>query len=163
MPQSAEKRRANYKKKKAKNAALKAAMKARDAKTLSTLRLVTAALKDRDIQARSEGSEDEISDAEVLALLQKMIKQRRESIKMFDEAGKTEAAAGEAEEIAVIERFLPKALSDDETKEAIAALIEELQPTGMQDMGKIVGALKTRFAGQVDMAKAAPLVKQALA
>ena len=145
------------------NAALKTAMKARDAKTLSTLRLVAAALKDRDIQARSEGSEDEVSDEEILALLQKMIKQRRESIKMFEEAGKSEAAAGEEAEIDVIQRFLPKALSEEEIKAAIADLIEELQPTGMQDMGKIVGALKSRFAGQVDMATAAPLVKQALA
>ena len=144
------------------NAALKTAMKARDTKTLSTLRLVTAALKDKDIQARGEGNEDGTSEADVLALLQKMIKQRRESIKMFEEGGKAEAAANEQEEIDVIERFLPKALSEDETKAAIAALIEELQPAGMQDMGKVVGALKERYAGQLDMAKVAPLVKQAL-
>ena len=144
------------------NTALKEAMKARDTKTLSTLRLVTAALKDKDIQARTDGNDEGTTDADVLALLQKMIKQRRESIKMFEDAGKTEAAEGEAAEITVIERFLPQPLSEEETRAAIDGLIAELKPSGMQDMGKVVGALKERFAGQLDMSKVAPLVKAAL-
>ncbi len=145
------------------NSTLKTAMKARETKTVSTLRLVMAALKDQDIVARTEGQEDGLDDAAIMALLQKMIKQRRESIKMYEDADKAEAAAAEAEEIAIIERFLPQPLSPEETEAAIAALVEELGASGMQDMGKVVGALKERFVGRVDMAKAAPLVKAALA
>ncbi len=145
------------------NTTLKEAMKARETKTVSTLRLVMAALKDQDIVARTEGQEDGLDDPAIMALLQKMIKQRRESIKMYEDAGKSEAAASEAEEISIIERFLPQPLSEEETKDAIAALIEELDAEGMKDMGKVVGELKRRFVGRIDMGKAAPMVKAALA
>jgi uncharacterized protein YqeY len=143
------------------SAALKDAMKAQDKRRLSTLRLVTAALKDRDIEARGQGRE-RISDDEILALLQKMIKQRQESSTIYEQGGRQDLAAVEREEIDVIQAYLPKQLSEDETKAAIAAVIEATGAAGLRDMGKVMAELKARHTGSMDFAKASPWVKAAL-
>jgi hypothetical protein len=143
------------------SAALKDAMKAQDKRRLSTLRLVTAALKDRDIEARGQGRE-RITDDEILGLLQKMIKQRQESAAIYDQGGRPELAEAEREEIAIIQGYLPKQLSEDETKAAIAAVIAATGAGGLRDMGKVMAELKARHSGEMDFAKASPLVKAAL-
>jgi len=142
-------------------AALHAATKARDARRVSTLRLVSAAIKDRDIAARSAGQE-KASDAELLELLAKMIKQREESKKIYEDAGRTELAKQEGEEAAIIREFLPKQLSDDDMAKAIDAAIAEAGATSMRDMGKVMGVLKSRYAGQMDFGKASGTVKAKL-
>jgi len=141
--------------------ALHAATKARDARRVSTLRLVSAAIKDRDIAARSAGQE-KASDAELLELLAKMIKQREESKKIYEDAGRTELATQEGEEAAIIREFLPKQLSDDDMAKAIDAAIAEAGATSMRDMGKVMGVLKSRYAGQMDFGKASGTVKAKL-
>ena len=138
------------------------AMKSKDEKTTATLRLINAAIKDKDIDARSKGNMNGIDDAGVLSLLQTMIKQRRESIEMYQKGGRADLVAGEQGEIDVIQSFLPKQMSDDEIKNAIQALITELGATSIKDMGKIMGALKAKYAGQMDMGKASGLIKAAL-
>ena len=130
-------------------AALQAATKARDARRISTLRLVSAAIKDRDIAARSAGK-DQASDAELLELLSKMIKQRKESQKIYAEAGRTELAEQEDEEVSIIREFLPKQLSDADMVEAIDKAIAEVGAESVRDMGKVMGALKSQYAGQMD-------------
>jgi len=142
--------------------ALKSAMKDKDKCTTSTLRLVLAALKDRDIADRSKGNMDGLNDDGILSLLQSMIKQRRESIAMYEKGGRMELAQGEAEEIAVIERFLPAQMSDDELKAAVAAAIEETGAESIKEMGKVMGALKQKYAGQMDFSKAGTAVKERL-
>ena len=142
--------------------ALKSAMKDKDKCTTSTLRLVLAALKDRDIADRSKGNMDGLNDDGILSLLQSMIKQRRESITMYEKGGRMELAQGEAEEIAVIERFLPAQMSDDELKAAVAAAIEETGAESIKEMGKVMGALKQKYAGQMDFSKAGTAVKERL-
>ncbi|MDD9878622.1 MAG: GatB/YqeY domain-containing protein [Magnetovibrio sp.] len=144
------------------NDAYKTAMKEKQALAVSTLRLIQAAIKDRDIAARSKGNLDGIDDDELLGLLQSMIKQRRDSIEAYEKGGRMELAQQEAEEIAVIERFLPEQMSEDAVGEAVAALIEELEATSLKDMGKVMGALKERFAGQMDFGKASAAVKERL-
>jgi len=141
--------------------ALKEAMKAGDKPRLGAVRLIQAAIKDKDIEARGAGKEAATND-EILALLQKMIKQRQESATIYRENNRPELAANEEGEIAVIQSFLPKQLDETETKAAIAAAIAETGAAGMKDMGKVIAHLKERFAGQMDFGKASGLVKAAL-
>ena len=137
-------------------------MKARDQHKLSTLRLILAALKDRDIAARSNGQTDGVSDDEILQLLTKMVGQRRESIRLYEQGGRIDLAGREAEEIAIIETFLPRQLDDDEVEAAITEVIADVDAKGLKDMGPTMGALKERYAGRMDFAKAGKLVKQRL-
>lgn len=143
------------------NAALLAATKARDARRVSTLRLVSAAIKDRDIAARTAGK-DQATDAELLELLAKMIKQREESEKIYADAGRTELAQQEGEEVAIIREFLPKQLSDADMAKAIDEAIAETGAESVKDMGKVMAALKGRYAGQMDFGKASGAVKAKL-
>lgn len=145
------------------NEALKDAMRAKNSRGVATLRLILAALKDRDIAARTSGNQDGIDDAAILSMLQTMVKQRRESIIMYEQGGRVELAQQEKEEIDVIEAFLPRQLNEDDTREAIAALIAELGATGVKDMGKVMAELRGRFAGQMDFTKASALVREKLA
>jgi uncharacterized protein YqeY len=140
------------------NTALKDAMKAADKRRVSTLRLINAAIKDRDIEARGEGRSAP-SDDEVLGLLQKMIKQRQESLDIYDKAGRTDLATQEREEIAIISAYLPRQMSEAEAREAIAAVVKEIDAAGMKDMGKVMAVLKERHAGKMDFAKASGVVK----
>jgi len=139
-----------------------AAMKAGEKDKLGTIRMVLAKVKDRDIELRTASVLPE-DDAMVVELLQKMVKQRRESIAMYEQGGRPEMAAIEAAEIAVIETFLPQQMSEAETTAAIEAIKAELGATGMKDMGKVIAELKARHATQLDMGKASALVKAALA
>ena len=143
------------------NAALKEAIKAQDKRRMSTLRLITAAIKDRDIAARGQGR-DKVSDADILDILSKMVKQRRESVKTYEEAGRLELAQQEQEEIEIIESFLPKQLSEEETREAVREVVEELGCSGLKDMGRAMGALKERYAGRMDFSKASAMVRELL-
>jgi uncharacterized protein YqeY len=138
--------------------ALKQAMRAGDKRRVGTVRLITAALKDRDIEARGAGK-GPLADEEILGLLQKMIKQRQESLKIYQDAGRTDLADQEAEEIAIISSFLPRQLDGAEVEAAIASAIAETGATGMKDMGKVVAALKERYAGRMDFGKASAAVK----
>ncbi len=138
-------------------AMLKSAMKAGDKRRVDTVRMITAALKDRDIEARGQGKE--VSDADILALLQKMVKSRQESMDIYEKNGRPELAQQEREEIAIIQEFLPKQMSDDEVQAAIKAAIAETGAASVKDMGKVVGALKARYTGQMDFAKASAAVK----
>lgn len=144
------------------NTALKEAMKAKDTVQVGTLRLVNAAIKDRDIAARADGNADGISDAEVLQVLGKMVKQRLESAKVYEEAGRLELAEQERAEIGVIEGFLPKQLSDDEMKAAIQKAITDTGAASIRDMGRVMGALKSSYTGQMDFGKAGGAVKELL-
>ncbi len=143
------------------NAALKAATKARDMRRVSTLRLVSAAIKDRDIAARGSGAE-QATDAELLELFAKLIKQREESQKIYAEVGRTELAEQEGAEADIIRDFLPKQLSDADMSNAIGEAIAETGASSMRDMGKVMGVLKGRYAGQMDFGKASGLVKARL-
>lgn len=139
--------------------ALKTAMKEKATLALATLRLILAALKDRDIAARSKGVADGIGEDEILGMLQSMIKQRRDSIEMYEKGGRLELAEQEASEIVIIEGFLPKQMDDDAVSAAIDATIADVGAEGIKDMGKIMGALKGKYAGQMDFGKASALVK----
>lgn len=144
--------------------AVKSAMKSGDKRRLSTLRLIQAAIQDRDIAARvdSKGQatgQDKIGDTELLQLLQKMIKQRRDSATMYAEAGRTELAEQEQAEIAIIEEYLPKQMSEDEVTAAVSAVVQEIGAAGLKDMGRTMAALKERYAGQMDFGKASGIVK----
>jgi uncharacterized protein YqeY len=140
---------------------VKTAMKSGDKARLSTLRLVTAAIKDRELGIGG-AAPTEVGDAEVVVILQKMVKQRRESIATYEKAGRQELADQEKAEIAVIEGYLPKQMGEAEAKAAVAALITELGAAGPKDMGKVMGALKERFAGQMDFGRASGVVKELL-
>ena len=142
--------------------AMKEAMKAKDAKRLSTVRLVLAALKDRDIAARSETNKDLVSDDDILTLLAKMIKQREESATAFDAGNRPEMAAGEREEIAVIRTFMPAQMDEAAMKAAVAKVIAESGAASIKDMGKVMAILKERYAGQMDFSKASAATKDAL-
>jgi uncharacterized protein len=144
------------------NNAVKEAMKARDSKRLGTLRLVQAGLKDKDIANRSEESREGISDDEILSLLSKMIKSREDSIALYDKGGRPELAEAERAEIAIIREFMPRQLDETETKVAIAAIVAETGATSLKDMGKVMAALKERYAGTMDFGKAGGLVKAQL-
>jgi uncharacterized protein YqeY len=143
------------------NNALKEAMKAKDERRVSTLRLVNSTLKNADIEARGQGKEP-LGDDGVLGVLQKMIKQRNESADIYDQGGRAELAQLEREEIAIISVYLPKQMSEDEVKAAIAEAIKDTGAAGVKDMGKVVGALKGKYAGKMDFAKTSALVKAAL-
>jgi uncharacterized protein YqeY len=142
--------------------ALKEAMKAKEARRVSTLRLILAAIKDRDIQARTDGGADSVSDEEILAVLQKMIKQRRESIEHYEAGGRLELAQQEQEEIAIIQQYLPKQLTEAETEAAAREAIGELGAAGIKDMGRVMARLKERHSGEMDFGKAGPVVKRLL-
>jgi uncharacterized protein YqeY len=143
------------------NNAVKEAMKAKDERKLSTLRMVNATIKNADIDARGNGKPP-LSDADLLGVLQKMIKQRQEAVELYDKGGRAELAAQEREEIAVISAYLPKQMSDDDVKKAIAEAIGETAAAGMKDMGKVIAVLRAKYAGQMDFGKASGLVKAAL-
>ncbi|WP_096704040.1 GatB/YqeY domain-containing protein [Magnetospirillum sp. 15-1] len=144
------------------NDALKAAMLGKDARTVSTVRLILAALKDRDIAARPKGVADGIGEDEIRQMLQSMIKQRRESITMYEQGGRPELAKQEAEEIAIIERFLPRQMDEAEIAAAVKAAIAATGAGGIKDMGKVMAALKEGHAGSMDFAKAGAVVKKEL-
>ena len=144
-------------------AALKTAMKAREADRLSTLRLINAAIKDRDIALRGEGGEETVGDAEVLAILGRMVKQRHEAARAYEEGGRLELAEKELAEVKVIEEFLPRQLSPDETAAAIEQAIAETGAVSIREMGKVMAALKARYTGQMDFGAVGPMVKGRLA
>lgn len=141
--------------------ALIQAMKARDEAKTAAIRMIQAAIKNRDIELRTAATQPD-DDVMITEVLQKMVKQRRESIEMYDKGGRPELAAAERAEMAVIEGFMPQQMSEDEAKAAIAALVSELGAASVKDMGRVMAALKERFAGQMDMGKASGLVKAAL-
>lgn len=144
-------------------AALKDAMKSREADRTSTLRLINAAIKDRDIALRGEGGGDEgVSDTEIMAILGKMVKQRQESARMYEEGGRLELAEKELAEVRVIEEYLPRQLTGDEVAAAIAAVIADTGATGIRDMGRVMAALKARYTGQMDFGSVGPMVKDRL-
>ena len=139
--------------------AMKAALKAKDTKRLSAVRLILAAIQERDVAARTQ----DISDDEILGLLAKMVKQREESAATYESAGRPELAEGERGEIAVIREFMPKQMDANEAKAAIASVIAETGASSMKDMGKVMAALKERYAGTMDFGKASATVKELLA
>ena len=141
---------------------LKEAMRAKDKCAISTLRLVLAALKDRDIAARPDGEKAEVDDGEILSMLETMVKQRRESIKMYDQGGRPELADRERNEIAIIEKFLPKQLDDGAIEKAVDAAIKDAGADSLKQMGKVMGVLRERHAGQMDFGKAGAIAKQRL-
>ena len=139
--------------------ALKEAMRSKDKVRLSTLRLINAAIKDKDIEARGNGSTEGIGEPDVLALLGKMVKQRQESARIYEEGGRLELAEQENQEISTIEEFLPKQLSEGEVEDAIAAAIESVGAETIRDMGEVMAELKAKYTGQIDFGKAGALVK----
>jgi uncharacterized protein YqeY len=144
------------------NAELKEAMKAQNKARVSTLRLITAAMKDKTIANRGTPKEGPLSEADIHELLAKMIKQRRESIETYEKGGRQDLVDSESAEIAVIEEFMPKQLSEVEMQQAIGDLVKEIGAAGVKDMGRTMAALKERFAGRMDFTKASAMVKQAL-
>jgi uncharacterized protein len=144
------------------NEALKVSMKAQEKCAVSTIRLILAALKDRDICARADGNAEGVPDAEVLTLLQTMVKQRSESIRLYEEGGRLELAEQEREEIEVIRRFMPRPLDGNELDSAVQEAIREIGARDMKDMGKTMALLKQRFPGRMDFSKASGMVRQAL-
>ena len=144
------------------NSAMKQAMRDKEVLRLSTLRLVMAAIKDRDIAARVDGVDNSVSDDEILAILGKMIKQRKDSATAYGNAGRAELAAQELSEIEIITGFLPKQLNDDEIEDAVKKVINDSGASGIRDMGKVMGLLKQTYTGQMDFGKAGGLVKSLL-
>lgn len=142
--------------------ALKEAMKAKEADRLSTLRLVNAAIKDRDIASRGDGGPEEIAEGDILSVLGRMVKQRQESARAYEEDGRLELAEKELAEIRVIEEFLPRQLDAAEVEAAIAAAIAEVGATSIRDMGKVMGALKAKYTGQMDFGAVGPRIKDRL-
>ena len=138
--------------------ALKDAMKSKDMVSVSAIRMIIAGLKEKDVVARGSGKEC-ATDQELLSMMQTMIKQRNESVRIYTEGGRPELAEKEQAEIVVIERFLPKQMNEDEIKAAISEVITKIGATGMKDMGKVMAELKTLYAGQIDMGKASGLIK----
>jgi uncharacterized protein YqeY len=142
--------------------ALKTAMKAQDQRTVSTVRMILAGLKDRDIAARGKGNADGINDAEIQQMLQGMVKQRRESMALYEQGNRPELVAQEGAEITVIETFLPKQLSEAELEAAVAAAIAATGAQAAKDMGRVMAALREKHAGQMDFAKASAVAKKKL-
>lgn len=142
--------------------ALKQAMKDRAADRLSTLRLINAAIKDKDIAARATGNDDGVPEDEVLAILGKMSKQRLESARAYEEGGRLDLAEREMSETKIIEEYLPRQLSDDEVGNAVEAAIANIGAESIRDMGKVIGALKAQYTGQMDFGKVGPMVKDRL-
>ncbi len=143
-------------------AALKDAMKARQADRLSTLRLINAAIKDREIANRGESGDAEVSEAEILSILGRLVKQRHESARAYEEGGRLELAEKELNEIKVIEEFLPRQLTEDEVETAVVAAISETQAASIRDMGKVMAVLKAKYTGQMDFGAVGPRVKDRL-
>jgi uncharacterized protein YqeY len=141
---------------------LKQAMRAKDTRTLSTVRMILAGLKERDVAARGADNREGIADPEILRLLQGMIKQRRESIALYGQGNRPELAQQEEEEIAIIESFLPQQMNDDQMAAAAKAAIAETGAAGVKDMGRVMGVLRERHAGVIDLARAGAVVKQLL-
>ncbi|GIR39119.1 MAG: aspartyl-tRNA amidotransferase subunit B [Rhodobacterales bacterium] len=141
---------------------LKDAMRARDSQKISTIRLINAAIKDRDIAVRSEDNLEGVSDEEILSILSKMIKQRQESAKQYEEGGRLELAQQEFEEIKIIETFLPKQLNSEETEQIVHKIILEINATSLRDMGKVMNTLKEKYSGKMDFGKAGTFAKDAL-
>ncbi len=141
---------------------LKGAMKARDTRTLSTVRLILAGLKERDIAARTEGNRDGLAEPEIARMLQAMIKQRRELIVLYEQGKRDDLARQERDEIAVIESFLPRQMNEDETEAAARAAISETGAAGIKDMGKVMAALRERHAAAIDFSRAGAVVKRLL-
>src|SRR3546814_2931689 len=141
--------------------ALKDALLAKNQIAVSTVRLILAALKDRDIAARGKGNSTGIDEGEIMAMLQTMIKQRRESIAMYEQGGRPDLVRQEAEEIKIIERFLPQQLSAEETDAAVAGAIAELDAKGLKDMGRVMAALRERYPGQMDFGRASAKIGRA--
>ncbi len=144
------------------NEALKAAVKAKDSRKSSTLRLINAAIKDRDIAARADGNDEGVGDDELLAILGKMTRQRSESAKTYEEAGRIDLAERELEEITVIEEFLPRQLDDEEVDAAIEVAISAVGADSIRDMGKVMGELKGKYTGQMDFGSVGAKVKAKL-
>lgn len=145
------------------NAALKDAMKSKEADRLSTLRLINAAIKDRDIAQRGTAEEESgVTDEDVIAIMGRMVKQRKESVRAYEEGGRLELAEKERAEIKVIEDFLPKQLSESEVETAVKAAIAEAGATSIRDMGKVMAILKAKYTGRMDFGKVGPLVKEHL-
>ncbi len=144
------------------NSSLKQAMKDKATDRLTTLRLINAAIKDQEIAARAEDEERTIGDSDILAILGKMTKQRNESVRAYEEGGRLDLAERERSEIAVIEEFLPRQLSDEEVDTAISEAIDKVGASSIRDMGKIMGRLKERYTGQMDFGSAGPKVKEKL-
>jgi uncharacterized protein YqeY len=142
--------------------ALKTAMKAKDKTSVSTLRLILAALKDRDIAAREDGPTDGVTEPEILELLQKMVRQREEAIELYKRGGRPELAEREQAEIEVIGRFLPQPMDESEIRSAVADVMAELEVTSMKDMGRAMAELKQRYPGRMDFARASVLVRERL-
>ena len=142
--------------------ALKQAMKDKAADRLSTLRLINAAIKDKDIAARANGKDEGVSDAEVLGILSKMAKQRQESARAYEEGGRLDLAEREREEVEVIEEFLPRQLSVTETAAAVDKAVADVGATSIRDMGKVMGLLKERYTGQMDFGAVGPVIKDRL-
>jgi uncharacterized protein YqeY len=140
---------------------LKEAIKTRDAKRVSTLRLITAAIKDRDIAARTDDNTEGVSDAEILAILAKMIRQRQESAHAYEEGGRLDLAEQERDEITIILDYLPRQLTETEVEKAVAAAIAETGASSIRDMGKIMGLLKARHTGQMDFSRVGATIKHA--
>ena len=143
------------------NQDVKDAMKSGDKARLTTLRLITAAIKDRELGIGGQAPTD-VGDAEIVVILQKMVKQRRESITTYEKAGRTDLADQEKSEIVILEAYLPKQMDEAATKTAVAALVAELGASGPKDMGRVMGAMKERFAGQMDFGKASGVLKELL-
>ena len=144
-------------------AAVKDAMKSGDKKRLGTLRLMQAAIKDKDINSRTEGHESALtSDARIAELFAKMVKQRQDSVTAYEQGNRPELAQAERDEITVIQSFMPKQMSDEEAKAAVAGIIAAVGATSVKDMGKVMAELKAKFAGQMDMGKAGGIVKALL-
>ncbi|MCF8486512.1 MAG: GatB/YqeY domain-containing protein [Rhodobacteraceae bacterium] len=141
---------------------LKEAMKAKEAERLSTLRLINAAIKDREIAARGESGDIEVGEADILAILGKMVKQRHESARAYEEGGRLELAEKEMAEIGVIEEFLPRQLSADEVEAAMVSAIAEASASSIRDMGKVMAVLKGKYTGQMDFGTVGPMVKARL-
>jgi len=144
------------------NETLKSAMLSKDARTVSTVRLILAALKDRDIAARPKGLMDGVPEEEILQMLQGMVKQRKESIVLYDQGNRPDLSQKEAEEIGIIEKFLPTRLTEAEAEAAIAETIKAIGSQGIKDMGRTMAALKEKYPGRMDFTKASALVKKAL-
>ncbi len=138
---------------------LKTSMKAKEERKVATLRLILAALKDRDIAARGDGNEEGISEDDVVAMLSTMVRQRRDAITLYEEGGRQELADREREEIDIIHEFLPKQLGEEEIAEAINEVIARLDAKGLKDMGRIMADLRGHFAGQMDFGRASQIVK----
>jgi len=145
------------------NSALKDAMKAGDKRRISTLRLMNSAIKDKDINSRTEGHDSALTpDAGLIDVFAKMVKQRQESVTVYEQGGRPELAQAEREEIEIIQGFMPKQLNDAEAKAAVAAVIKAVGAASIKDMGKVMAELKAKYAGQMDMAKAGGVVKSLL-